>query len=124
MIEAYFAQIEQVLQTVPNTQNLSLRKTLYNNRQGYIAGSIVFDGGDRLDFAEVKNTDHAGKVKYRYQYMDASQTMIFRYDNAPHHQQVATFSHHKHDGEIIRDSHEPSLADVLLEIAGYQRTSN
>jgi len=124
MIEAYFAQIEQVLHTVPNTQNLSLRKTLYNNRQGYIAGSIVFDGGDRLDFAEVKNTDHAGKVKYRYQYMDASQTMIFRYDNAPHHRQVATFPHHKHDGEIIRDSHEPSLADVLLEIAGYQRTSN
>lgn len=122
MIEAYFTQIEQVLQTVPNTQNLSLRKTLYNNKQGYIAGSIVFDGGDRLDFAEVKNTDHAGKVKYRYQYMDANQTMIFRYDNAPHHRQVATFPHHKHDGEIIRDSREPSLADVLMEIAGYQRT--
>ena len=42
MIEAYFAQIEQVLQAVPNTQNLSLRKTLYNDKQGYIAGSIVF----------------------------------------------------------------------------------
>ncbi|MGB3916287.1 hypothetical protein J9253_09580 [Thiothrix litoralis] len=66
MIEAYFAQIERVLQAVPNAQNLTLRKTLYNDKQGYIAGSIVFEGGDRLDFAEVKNTDHAGKVKYRY----------------------------------------------------------
>jgi hypothetical protein len=28
MIDAYFAQIEQVLQAVPNTQNLTLRKTL------------------------------------------------------------------------------------------------
>jgi hypothetical protein len=121
MIEAYFAQIEQVLQAVPNTQNLTLRKTLYNDKQGYIAGSIVFDGGDRLDFAEVKNTDHAGKVKYRYQYMDAGQNMVFRYDNAPHHRQVATFPHHKHDREVIRDSREPSLEDVLLEIAEYQR---
>lgn len=98
MIEAYFVQTEQVLQSIPNIQNLSVRKTQYNDKQGYIAGSIVFEGGDRLDFAEVKNMDHTGKVKYRYQYMDASQTMIFRYDNAPHHQQVTTFPHHKHEG--------------------------
>ncbi|UOG91393.1 MAG: DUF6516 family protein [Candidatus Thiothrix sulfatifontis] len=122
MIEAYFAHIEQVLQSVPNTQSLSIRKTLYNNKQGYLAGSILFEGGDRLDFAEVKNTDHAGKVKYRYQYMDAAQTMIFRYDNAPHHRHVVTFPHHKHDGDVIRDSLELSLADVLLEIAEYQRS--
>lgn len=50
--------------------------------------------------------------------------MIFRYDNAPHHRQVATFSHHKHDGEVICDSREPSLEDVLLEIAVYQRAAS
>jgi len=42
------------------------------------------------------------------------------YDNAPHHQKVTTFPHHKHVGDSICDSIEPSLADVLLEIADYQ----
>ena len=122
MIERYFTQLEQVLQSIPNIQNLTVRKTIYNHKQGHIAGSIIFESGDRLDFAEVKNTDHAGKIKYRYQYMDAQQVMLFRYDNAPHHRQIATFPHHKHEGDTIHDSLEPSLEMVLLEVVAYQRT--
>lgn len=34
---------------------------------------------------------------------------------------IGAFPHHQHDGEMILDSIEPSLADVLLEIAEYQR---
>lgn len=70
---------------------------------------------------EVKNVEVLNKIKYRYHYMNDEQVMIFRYDNAPHHSNVSTFPHHKHDAENIIDSTEPSLDRVLLEIARSQK---
>jgi hypothetical protein len=43
--------------------------------------------------------------------------MIFRYDNAPHHRNIATFPHHKHVGNNVSPSREPSLSTVLEEVA-------
>ncbi|MFN7341200.1 MAG: DUF6516 family protein [Opitutia bacterium] len=100
---------------------VSLTKKIYNISQGYISGSIIFENNHRLDFVEVKNVEVLNKIKYRYHYMNDEQVMIFRYDNAPHHTNVSTFPHHKHEGENIRESVEPSLDQVLLEIARSQK---
>ncbi|MEI6708420.1 MAG: DUF6516 family protein, partial [Methylococcales bacterium] len=62
---------------------ISLLAVSSNTKQGYISGSIIFETNNRLDFVEVKHTDVKQKIKYRYQYMDENQQMIFRYDNAP-----------------------------------------
>jgi hypothetical protein len=121
MIEEYFAQIEGIVKEFPNVRFVSLTKKIYNISQGYISGSIIFENNHRLDFVEVKNVEVLSKIKYRYHYMNDEQVMIFRYDNAPHHSNVSTFPHHKHDGENIRESAEPSLDQVLLEISRYQK---
>ncbi|NCS39659.1 MAG: hypothetical protein GPJ20_12220 [Microcystis aeruginosa BS13-10] len=121
MIEAYFLQIETILQSFTNIRFVSLTKKIYNTNQGYISVSIIFENNHRLDFIEVKNTDVKAKIKYRYHYMDEHQVMIFRYDNAPHHTEIKTFPHHKHEIEGVKASPEPTLDDVLLEIAQKQR---
>ena len=121
MIEAYFLQIEQTIREFPNVRYLSLTKKIYNASQGYINGSIIFENNHRLDFVEVKNTDTKPKIKYRYHYMNEAQVMIFRYDNAPHHVEIVSFPHHKHEVDDIKESLEPSLEQVLLEIAEKQR---
>jgi len=48
--------------------------------------------------------------------MDKIQEMIFRYDNAKHHPEIETFPHHKHTPKKVKQSTEPELIDVLLEI--------
>ncbi len=53
--------------------------------------------------------------------MNDEQVMIFRYDNAHHHASVSTFPHHKHDEENIKESVEPNLDQVLLEIFRNQK---
>ena len=55
MIAAYFAQIESVIQAFPNIRSYELRRKVYNAKQGYIRGSIMFESGHRLDFVEVKD---------------------------------------------------------------------
>jgi hypothetical protein len=121
MIDACFTEIEQTLQSFHNILRLTLTKKKYNATQGYVSGSVHFDNGRRLEFMELRDTERTAKVKYRYQYMDEQNACIFRYDNAPHHPEFATFPHHKHQGDAIAQSFEPTLFDVLLEIAGQER---
>jgi len=120
MIEDYFLQIEARLREFPSIQSRVLTQKIYNHYQGYISGKIVFENGHSLEFAEVVDTEQKNKVKYRYQYMDEKQSLIFRYDNAPHHKEVKSFPHHRHTPHKVTNSQEPGLSDVLLEIARSQ----
>jgi hypothetical protein len=49
-------------------------------------------------------------------YMDKTEGLIFRYDNANHHMEIKSFPHHKHTDESIMDTHEPELYDILIEV--------
>ncbi len=117
MIEEYFLQVEKTVQEFPLIRSYALNKKIYNNQQGMIGGRIVFENESSLEFLEVVDTELENKLKYRYHYMDGVQTLIFRYDNAPHHPQVDSFPHHKHTKQEIQASKEPSLSIVLFEIA-------
>ena len=121
MIEDYFLQVEEILREFPSIRSRVLTQKIYNHFQGYISGKIVFENGHSLEFAEVVDTEQTTKVKYRYQYMDEKQLLIFRYDNAPHHKEVKSFPHHRHTPNKVTDSNEPGLNNILLEIARSQR---
>lgn len=110
-----------MIQDFPYIRSYTLSKKVYNAKQGFIRGVIQFDDDARLEFAEVKDTDVTEKIKYRYHYMRQDHTMIFRYDNAFHHSHIPTFPHHKHVEDQVKASHEPTLADIFLEIAQRMR---
>ncbi|HMV46591.1 MAG TPA: DUF6516 family protein [Blastocatellia bacterium] len=87
-----------------------------DSRRGTIDGVLYFSDGSRLEFTERVVIENAKPVKreYRYQYIK-SQSPIFRYDNAPHHPQLAGFPHHKHIGRKTLDAKEPNLEQVIEE---------
>lgn len=120
MIEDYFLQVESILRNFPAIQTYKLTKKVYNIHQGYIGGKIAFDNGSSLEFVEVIDTERPTKIKYRYQYMDKSRSLVFRYDNAPHHPEIASFPHHKHIPDQNLESKEPDLESVLFEITRLQ----
>ncbi|MGH9849666.1 MAG: toxin-antitoxin system TumE family protein [Blastocatellia bacterium] len=85
-----------------------------SSTSGMIEGVIYFYDGSRLEVAErikcpVKTTDV-------YQYVRAGES-VFRYDNAPHHPGLSNFPHHKHVGPQRLSAIEPSLNQILDEIA-------
>lgn len=81
--------------------------------EGILKGEIVFIDGSALKFLEYLKGKSS--LKYRFHYMDDKGTLVFRYDNAPHHQ-VPTFPHHKHLPTKIISSCPPGLIDVIDEI--------
>lgn len=123
MIEAYFEQVEGVLREFASLRAYTLTRRIYNLQQGYIGGTITFEAGYRLEFADVKDAETDYKLKYRYQYMNQAGELVFRYDNAPHHPEIPTFPHHKHLVNGVVEAHEPTLRDVLMEIAQLERHS-
>lgn len=56
------------------------------------------------------------KIRYKYHYQDAENRLIFRYDDVPHHPDVKTFPHHKHESEKIVAADPVDLSQVLQEI--------
>lgn len=57
------------------------------------------------------------RLAYKFHYQDKKDdTLIFRYDNAPHFPHLSTFPAHKHDGASIVEVEPPDLSEVLAEI--------
>ena len=54
---------------------------------------------------------------YSYHWQDFFGNLIIRWDNAPHHKHIKTFPHHKHIKDLIAESAEMGLPDVLSFIA-------
>lgn len=117
MIDDYFDTLEKtVLDFKRIIKSYTIFKKAYNEKQGYIKGDISFSNDSQLCFIEVKNTETRPKNKYRYQYMDKGNELIFRYDNAFHHKELKTFPNHKHTKNEVSESHEPELYEILIEI--------
>ena len=58
-------------------------------------------------------------MAYSYYWLREDDSLIIGWDNAPHHQDIATFPHHKHVGEEIESSDETDLEQVLKFIDNY-----
>jgi hypothetical protein len=85
---------------------------------GTVDGTLYFQDDSRLEFTEQVSLRARRPVKqiYRYQYIQKKRS-IFRYDNAPHYPHLPTFPHHKHVESRAIATAEPTLKQVLGEIA-------
>jgi len=108
-----------------NVDELEIRE-IEPDRTARLRGRVQFWDGSTLQFAEslAMRGLALAKTRYSYHYQDAGEHLIFRYDNVPHHPQVATYPHHKHIGsassiERVEAARAPELLDVLREIETY-----
>lgn len=120
LIEEYFVQLEEALASCPYVVQTTLTKEKRAPHIGFVKGTVVFSQGLRLSIMEFVRTEpRLGKTKYRYHCQDSKGRLLFRYDDAPHHQ-TDTFPHHKHvptdKGENVLSSSPPSLAALLDEV--------
>ena len=118
-IADYFSGIEKSLRRIKGAklsgQITSLASDDYN---GLLRCRVLFWDESYLDIYEVVNTElgYPVRVHYAYAYLSSGR-LVFRYDNAPHHPEVRTHPHHRHDErEKIGNSEEPTFSHILAEI--------
>ncbi len=57
-----------------------------------------------------------GKIaKYSYTLLHGERPVL-RYDNAPHHPNIETFPHHKHENDEVKPLHDNSIEAFLKEV--------
>jgi hypothetical protein len=78
-----------------------------------IRGRLLLVDGSVLEFMEYLK--EKSRLKYRFHLMDNRGEMIFRYDNAPHHN-TSTFPHHKHTPNGIVEAGAQSFLCILDEV--------
>lgn len=49
--------------------------------------------------------------------MDPANSLVFRYDNAPHHRELPSFPMHKHLRDKVLEASMPTFKDILEEIS-------
>lgn len=122
MLRDRLVEIEGLLDKSPFALARNLEYSITSPITAYIKGAVVFADGSRLSlFEHFRKTDEELELTdYRYHYMTEDNSIIFRYDNAPHHPQLARFPFHKHpqEGEVI-PADLPSFEAVLQEIEAH-----
>lgn len=117
MIRKYFKKLEKSIENKSHiVEDYILNKQTFTDEKGTIDGEVFFTDESRMSFMEAVNTNKKEKEKYSYHYMDKHKKLIFRYDNAKHHQDISTFPHHKHIANGVEPGCEPNIDDVLSEI--------
>ncbi|NJL09802.1 MAG: hypothetical protein HC908_05225 [Calothrix sp. SM1_7_51] len=121
LIEFYFQSVSNLIETYENVQFLNLNSEKRGMHEDFIRGIINFQDNSILHLREFVYVEITiDRKMYSYQYMDAENNLIFRYDNTEHHRKLnlTNFPHHKHDGreDYVVSSNAPFLADILDEI--------
>lgn len=122
-INDYFISIERSLSQNPQISKIEEPVILLtsDDHNGLIRCRVTFWDGSFLDLYEVVSTElgYPVRINYSYTYLRNDQR-IFRYDNAPHHPEIATHPHHKHIGPKNRlaPADQPSLRQIFSEIEG------
>ncbi len=120
-IDDYFVSIERGLRQNPQISKIEEPITLLTSDayNGLIRCRVTFWDGSILDIYEVVSTElgYPVRITYAYTYIRYDQR-LFRYDNAPHHPEIATHPHHKHIGskDRLAPADQPSLNQIFSEI--------
>ena len=114
-IQEYLAKLDAQLQEMaPIIISSSIqRETDANLGMGFIKGRLTFVNGSTLAFSEQLPVERS---KFRFHYMDAENSLIVRWDSAPHHRDLRTFPFHLHTPQGVEEHPAITLLEVLDEI--------
>ena len=76
----------------------------------YYKIEVIFKNQNILHIKEYMDEEERN---YSYHFQDKNGNLITRWDNAPHHQNIITYPHHRHiDNKIIK-SFETTIDEIL-----------
>jgi hypothetical protein len=118
-IETYLQALLDTVATAPDVATADVALDKRGPQAGLIRGDITFVDGALLHFRELIDLESKPpRLMYSYHYQRADASLVFRYDDTPHHPEVSTFPHHKHQlaEQNALAVEPPTLATVLDEI--------
>lgn len=118
--------INRLLDTIYSRKGFTIEYLEWNveadERGGFIGVRLRYWDDSFLELDETMVVEYGivlNKISYRYHYQSADGTMIFRYDNAPHHPELSGFPEHVHRPDGVEPADAPDLSEALREADGH-----
>jgi hypothetical protein len=117
-IDEYFTRVRELVQGVADAQAERYEEQMLSATRGNLRIRLRFGDQSLLEISEaiVLVDEEPHWLSYRYHYQSSRTGIVFRYDNAPHHVEVATHPDHKHSGDDVLASPHPSIEQILQEV--------
>lgn len=98
MIETYLEEIILVLTGNPNIEKFEVIKKKATSTDGYIRLKAMLTNNDLLEISLYcqKRGTSVEIIDYRHHWQDEHGALKRRWDNCPHHKEIATFPYHVH----------------------------
>ena len=122
-IDDYFESIARGLRNSPHISKIEepIVFLASDDQNGLLRCRVHFWDVSFLDIYEVVSTElgYPVRIQYSYTYLRDEQR-VFRYNNAPHHPEIATHPNHKHLGpeDRLAPADQPNLSWIFDEIEG------
>ncbi len=119
MIDTYIENILLRLSISPIIQSFKILKQREADDEGYIRVKCFLFNGDVLEFSEYLIVEQNLLIvkSYNFHWQKSDGTLIMRWDNVEHHQEIKTFPHHVHVGEErVSDSEAVNFEKVITLI--------
>lgn len=120
-IREYLNTLKERLLSDPKVASFQIRREREGTNEGYWRGIILFADDSRFEFSEyfqIAAGETVQIITYSYHWAQENGDCIKRWDNTPHHPELAGFPHHVHLGKpgSAFSSAPRCLQDVLDEI--------
>jgi hypothetical protein len=117
LLADYLDAVEQAVESLANVYVEHYVEEILTEKRANLRIRLRFTKGHLLELNEavIVEADKLISLDYRYHCQDAQNCLLFRYDNAPHFPDLASFPHHKHLPADTVASDKPTIFQVVKE---------
>ena len=116
-IVEYFGRVQILIKELSRVEIERYEEQVLSEERGNLRIRLRFNDNSLLEISEAIHISEGifTWLSYRYHYQRPDGSIIFRYDNTPHHHDVNTYPEHKHIGESVVSANRPGIEDMLSE---------
>ncbi|MEN4006445.1 MAG: DUF6516 family protein [Methanobacteriaceae archaeon] len=116
-IVQYFERIQSLIMGLSSVEVERYEERALSKDRGNLRIRLRFIDNSLLEISEAIHISEGtiAWLSYRYHYQRPDGSIIFRYDNTPHHPDVNTHPEHKHIGKSVVSANRPDIEDMLSE---------
>lgn len=124
-IEQYFERVQSLITGISKTEVERYEEQILSKDRGNLRICLRFFDNSLLEISEAIHIVEGTFIwlSYRYHYQRADGSIVFRYDNAPHHPEVNTSPEHKHIAESVVSAHRPDIEKMLSGVKEHIKSS-
>lgn len=117
LLSKYLQNVEVAVQELANIYVERYEEEILTPSRINLRIRIRFSSGHLLELNEavIVETNHIRHLNYRYHFQNEQNSLVFRYDNAPHFRNLSNLPHHKHLDNDIIPCQQPSVLQVIEE---------